>query len=84
MNENVDAYVTTPDIGINKELTALFIQFDEMDQSGAPIGRTHTVAMKTETAMQLLAMLEQVQQRFSLHKPTNRATGSEISSRLKN
>jgi hypothetical protein len=84
MNENIDAYVSTPDVGVNKDLTGFFIQFEETSRAGLPMGKTHTIAMKMETAMQLLSMLEQVQERFSLHKPTNRAVVTEISSQKKN
>ena len=84
MNENIDAYVSTPDVGVNKELTGLFIQFDETDRASIPTGKTHTIAMKMETAMQLLALLEQIQEHFLLHKPTNRAAVTEISSQKKN
>jgi hypothetical protein len=64
VNENIDAYVSTPDIGVNKDLTGLFIQFDETNRASIPMGRTHTIAMRMETAMQLLSMQEQSRSAF--------------------
>jgi hypothetical protein len=46
MNENVDILVCHPDVGINKTLEGVFIQFEVMDpdtQEGT--GKSHTVLM---------------------------------------
>ena len=67
MNENVDVYVCNPDVGLNKQLTALFIQFEKMDaefQRGTE--KLHTVLMPTRDAMQLLVTLSYIQRRFGL------------------
>jgi hypothetical protein len=61
MNETVDVYVCNPDVGINKVLEAVFIQFEVMDvatQEGT--GKSHTVAMPMPDAMWLLRHLENI------------------------
>lgn len=67
MNENVDVYVCNPDVGLNKQLTAIFIQFEKMDaatQQGTE--KSHTVLMPMRDAMQLLVTLSHIQRRFGL------------------
>jgi hypothetical protein len=81
MNENVDVYVCNPDVGINKQLKAVFIQFEVMDagtQQGT--GKSHTVLMPTRDAMQLLVTLHHIQNRFGLPlDATGAPIGTEIS-----
>lgn len=70
MNESVDVCVCHPDVGINKSLEAVFIQFEVMDrdtQEGT--GKSHTVLMTMPDAMRLLRHLEHIQQKFSLPNP---------------
>jgi hypothetical protein len=65
--ENVDVYVCEPEVGISRQLDAIFIQFEVMDpEKQAGTGRSHTVLMSTPGAMQLLRTLQYVQNRFSL------------------
>jgi hypothetical protein len=65
--ENADAYVCEPEVGINQQLDAIFIQFDVMDgETQQGTGRSHTVMMSAPDAMQLLQTLLYVQKRFSL------------------
>jgi hypothetical protein len=67
MNENIDVYVCKPDVGINKQLEAVFIQFEVMDrETQEGTGKSHTVAMPMPDAMQLLRTLAHIQRRFSL------------------
>jgi hypothetical protein len=79
MNENVDVYVCHPDLGINKSLEGVFIQFEVMDPSTmAGTGKSHTVAMTTSDAMRLLKTLDQIQKMFSLPIPQEAALLTEI------
>ena len=67
MNETIDVYVCKPDVGINKKLEAVFIQFEVMDfdtQEGT--GKSHTVLMPMPDAMQLLVTLAHIQNKFGL------------------
>ena len=67
MLENVDAYVCEPEVGINPQRQAVFIEFEVMDpetQEGS--GRSHTVRMPVQDAMQLLRTLQHIQKRFAL------------------
>jgi hypothetical protein len=58
MNQNVDVYVCRPDVGINKDLTDVFVMFEVMDPSTmVGTGKSHTVAMTTSDPMQLLRTL---------------------------
>jgi hypothetical protein len=67
VNENVDVYVCEPEVGINRQLEAIFIQFNVMDrETHEGTGRSHTVLMSTPDAMQLLQTLLYVQKKFSL------------------
>lgn len=67
MYENVDVYVCEPEVGINPQLEAVFIQFNLMDrETHQGTGRSHTVLMSTPDAMQILRTLQYVQDRFSL------------------
>ena len=67
MYENVDVYVCEPEVGINPQLEAVFVQFNLMDrETQKGTGRSHTVLMSTPDAMQLLRTLLYVQKRFSL------------------
>ena len=67
MYENVDVYVCEPEVGINPQLEAVFIQFSVMDrETREGNGRSHTVMMSAPDAMQLLRTLLYVQKRFSL------------------
>lgn len=67
MYENVDVYVCEPEVGINPQLEAVFIQFNLMDrETHQGTGRSHTVLMSTPDAMQILRTLQYVQNRFSL------------------
>jgi hypothetical protein len=79
MNENVDILVCHPDVGINKTLEAVFIQFEVMNpdtQEG--LGKSHTVMMTMPDAMRLLRHLEHIQQKFSLPNPTIEIAMTEI------
>jgi hypothetical protein len=86
MNQNVDVYVITPGVGINKSLDAIWITFEIMDaatQEGT--GKTHTVLMPTPDAMALLRTLQRVQETFSLEMPTGPVPPPiEISDKRKN
>lgn len=67
MLENVDVYVCEPEVGINPQLDAVFIQFEVIEaetQQGS--GKSHTVLMSAPDAMQLLQTLLHIQKRFSL------------------
>jgi hypothetical protein len=67
VNENVDVYVCEPEVGINRQREAVFIQFNVMDpKTREGTRRSHTVLMSTPDAMQLLRTLLYVQKRFSL------------------
>ena len=67
MNENVDVYVINPDVGINKSLEGVYIQFELMNpETLEGTGKSHTVLMPTPDAMQLLRNLSHIQKRFSL------------------
>ena len=80
MNESVDEYVCHPNAGINKSLEAVFIQFEIMDRdSQQGTGKSHTVLMPMPDAMWLLRLLENIQQRFSLPKPTGEVPMVELS-----
>jgi hypothetical protein len=79
MNENIDVYVCKPDVGINKALSGMFIQFEVMDRDKTPTGKPHTVAMTTSDAMRLLATLIHIQKKFDLPVPEGFPMMSEIS-----
>jgi hypothetical protein len=65
--ENVDVYVCEPEVGINPQLEAVFIQFNVMDrETQQGTARSHMVLMSVPDAMQLLRTLLHVQKRFSL------------------
>jgi hypothetical protein len=67
MNQNIDVYVCSPDVGINKSLEAVFLVFEVMDrETQEGTGKSHTVGMPMLDAMQLLRNLQHVQQQFSL------------------
>lgn len=80
MNENLDVYVRNSDVGINKQLEAVFIQFEVMDaatQQGT--GKSHTVLMPVPDAMQLLRTLAHIQMKFSLPEGTDDPVMVELS-----
>jgi hypothetical protein len=80
MNENIDVLVCQPDVGINKQLQAVFIQFEVMDPDTLEgTGKSHTVLMPMPEAMMLLRQLEHIQQKFSLPKPEADMTIVEVS-----
>ena len=67
MQPNVGVYVREPEVGINRRRDAVFIQFEVIDaetQDGS--GKSHTVQMSVQDAMQLLRTLQHIQKRFSL------------------
>ena len=79
MHRNVDVYVCEPEVGINPNREAIFIQFQLMDvetQEGS--GKSHTVMMPVSDAMQLLQTLLHNQERFSLPEDTSDLTMIEI------
>jgi hypothetical protein len=79
MNENVDILVCHPDVGINKTLEAVFIQFEVMHpETQEGTGKSHTVMMTMPDAMRLLRHLEHIQQKFSLPNPTIEIAMTEI------
>jgi hypothetical protein len=85
MNANVDIYVCRPNLGVNKILSGVFIQFEVMDKTTLQgTGKPHTVAMTTSDAMRLLALLENAQQRLSLPKEKISPAMVEISSERNN
>src|SRR3981189_1767551 len=66
-SKNIDVYVCHPDLGITKSLEAVFVQFELMDKGTMEgTGKSHTVAMTTEDAMQLLRNLQHLQAQFHL------------------
>jgi hypothetical protein len=80
MDGNIDLFVCNPNLGINRELSGVFIQFEVADPNTmAGTGKTHTLAMRTSDAMLLLRHLENVQQRFNLHKPDVDGTMVDLS-----
>lgn len=67
MSRNVDVYVCSPSIAINKSLEAVCLVFEVMDrETQEGTGKTHTVAMPTPDAMQLLRNLQYLQAQFHL------------------
>jgi len=70
MVDKIDVFVCNPNIGINKNLSAVYIRFDAVDRQGVYTGKTHAVAMPTPDAMSLLRLLEHLQQKLSLAKST--------------
>lgn len=67
MRQNVDLYVCEPEVGINRQLESVFIQFEVMNgETGEGTGKSHTILMPVEDAMQLLQTLSHIQKRFSL------------------
>ena len=80
MNEDIDVFVCEPEVGISKQLDAIFIQFEGVDrktQKGT--GRSHTVLMSTQDAMQLLRTLLYIQEKFSLPEGKDEPAMIEIS-----
>jgi hypothetical protein len=72
MSKNIDVYVCKPSAGINTKLEAIFIQFEVMDKdSQQGTGKSHTVLMTMPDAMWVLRLLENMQQKYSLPKPTD-------------
>ena len=70
MNEKIDMHVCRPDIGINKSLDAVFVQFEQLDKGTLEgTGKSHTVAMTTDDAMQLLRNPDYLRRRFGLVLP---------------
>ena len=79
MYKNVDVHVCEPEVGINQQLEAVFIQFNVMDrETQQGTGRSHTVLMSTPDAMQLLRTLQYVQKRFSLPEGKDEPSMIEI------
>jgi hypothetical protein len=79
VNQNIDVYVCSPDVGINKSLEAVFLVFEVMDrdtQEGT--GKSHAVAMRMLDAMQLLRNLQHIQKQFSLPAATEDPTLVEL------
>jgi hypothetical protein len=79
MRQNVDLYVCEPEVGIDRQLETIFIQFEVMDsktQEGT--GKSHTVLMPVPDAMQLLQTLSHIQKRFSLPDVANDPAMIEI------
>jgi hypothetical protein len=71
MSKNIDVYVCNPNAGINQSLEGVFLQFEVMDPiSQEGTGKPHTVLMTMPDAMWVLRLLENIQQKFSLPKPT--------------
>jgi hypothetical protein len=69
--KRIDVYVCKPDIGITKNLNAVFVQFEVMDKDTLEgTGKSHGVAMTTEDAMQLLHNLDFLRRRFELPLPS--------------
>jgi hypothetical protein len=67
MRRNVDLYVCEPEVGINQQLEAVFIQFEVMNgETQEGTGKSHTVLMPVPDAMRLLQTLSQIQKRFCL------------------
>jgi hypothetical protein len=67
MDRNVDVYVCEPEVGINRRREAVCIEFEVMNpatQEGS--GRSHTVLMPVQDAMQLLRTLQHIQKKFAL------------------
>jgi hypothetical protein len=80
MDGNIDLFVCNPNLGINRELSGVFVQFEVADpQNMMGTGKTYSIAMRTTDAMLLLRHLENVQQRFGLHKPDVEATMVDLS-----
>ena len=79
MYENVDVYVCEPEVGINPQLEAVFLQFNVMNrETQQGTGRSHTVMMSAPDAMQLLRTLQYVQKRFLLPEGKDEPTMIEI------
>jgi hypothetical protein len=67
MEQNVDVYVCEPEVGINPQREAVFIQFQVVNgETGEGTRISHTVRMPVPDAMQLLQTLSYIQKRFSL------------------
>jgi hypothetical protein len=80
MAGNIDMFVCNPTLGINRELSGVFIDFEVADLSTQQgTGKRHAVAMRTADAMLLLRHLENVQQQFDLAKPEGEATMVDLS-----
>lgn len=79
MNKNVDVHVCQPEVGINQQLTAIFIQFEVVERETQECaGRSHTVLMSVPDAMQLLQTLLHIQKKFSLPSVPNDVAMIEI------
>jgi hypothetical protein len=79
MRQNVDLYVCKPEVGINQQLEAVFIQFEVMNgETQEGTGKSHTVLMSVSDAMQLLQTLQHIQKRFSLPEGTSDLAMIEI------
>jgi hypothetical protein len=79
MNHNIDVYVCSPDVGINKSLEAVFLVFEVMDrETREGTGKSHAVAMPMLDAMQLLRNLQHIQKNFSLPAATEEPTMIEL------
>jgi hypothetical protein len=79
MNQNIDVYVCSPDVGINKSLEAALLVFEVMDrETQEGTGKSHAVAMSMLDAMQLLRNLQQVQKQFLLPAATEDPTMVEL------
>jgi hypothetical protein len=71
MSKNIDVFACKPSVGINKTLEGVMFQFEVMDPvSRQGSGKSHTVLVSTQDAMWVLRLLEHIQQRYSLPKPT--------------
>jgi hypothetical protein len=64
--EKIDVFVCNPNAGIDRELSAVYVEFDAMDRSGALTGAKHAVAMTASQAMILMQLLQHLQQKFLL------------------
>jgi hypothetical protein len=79
VTDNVDVYVCEPEVGINRQKEAVFIQFNVMDrETQEGTGRSHTVLMSTADAMRLLQTLLYVQKKFSLPEDKDEPAMIEI------
>jgi hypothetical protein len=67
LSKNIDLYVCSPNVAINKSLEAVGLVFEVMDrETQEGIGKSHTVVMPMPDAMQLLRNLQHLQRRFDL------------------
>jgi hypothetical protein len=71
MPEKFDVLVCNPNAGISKDLKGIYIQFDVISAAGQRTGKSHAMAMRTPDAMLMLVLLEYLQRKFSLPKPTD-------------